>query len=260
MRALLFLIMVGLISFCACGEEEQPCTDALNPKCPNYDPCLSFQPANADFVIIDSIYGVDCNDGRGRLDLVSDVDTAVAGRFYFRALHEADSYEWNIGSDPTLYHDKTFSLYFPLSLAPSDINVSLKVCKEDPNDCQSRICDTLNKKIHILFSNGYDTVSFVTGKFIGVDIDFPLDTFTIDIPPPLPTLAGIINFPKGCIGQFLVVQRSRKGILIEQTPTICQSACGVGKIMDDRKTLVIDYSIQSGDQRIIKKFIGTKIN
>lgn len=244
----------------ACSDEDPPCTDPLNPKCPNYDPCLSFQPANAEFVIIDSIYGVDCNDGRGRLDLVSEVDTTFANNeLYFRALHDADTYEWKVGTDPTVYHDRKFSLYFPNSIAPAEINVTLIVCKDDPDNCQTRSCDTLSKRIFILFTNGADTASLVVGKFKGVDMDSPLDSFIIEVPPPLPSLVGIINFPNGCIGQFLDVTIGRKGFILEQTPTVCQSACGVGNIMVDRKTLVIDYSVQSGDQRVLKKFIGTKI-
>lgn len=75
----------------------------------------------------------------------------------------------------------------------------------------------------------------------------------------MPSLVGIINFPNGCTGQFLDVIISRNGLIVEQTPSVCQSACGIGYIMPDRKTLIIDYSIQSGNQRILKQFIGTKI-
>jgi hypothetical protein len=249
-----------LLLLIACRDEDTPCTDALNPKCPNYDPCLSFQPANADFVIIDSIYGYDCMDGRGRLDLVSEVDTAIAGgELYFRALHVADTYEWKVGTDPRIYHDRKFSLIFPASAAPADIDVSLIVCKEDTNQCQTILCDTLIKTFNLIFSDGFDTASLVIGKFRGIDTDSPLDSFTIEIPPPLPSLKGIINFPNGCTGQWLNVSLSRKGILIYRTPTFCQSACGIGYIMPDRKTLVIDYSVKTGDQRILKKFIGTRI-
>ncbi len=259
MKTLIFLSL--LILTLGCKDEDIPCTDTLNPKCPNYDPCLSFQPANADFVIIDSIYGVDCFDGRGRLDLVSEItDTAiVSSTLYFRALHVADTYKWQVGSDPTIYYDKQFSLYFSGSVAPANISVTLVVCKADTNNCQTQFCDTLVKSFNLIFSNSYDTASLVIGKFKGVDIDFPLDTFIIEIPPTLPSLKGIINFPNGCTGQYLDVIISRHGIIIEKTPTVCQSACGIGYIMADRNTLVIDYSIQSGDQRILKKFIGTKI-
>lgn len=261
MRSLIFLGMLGLISFCSCCDDEQPCTDPLNPKCPNYDPCLSFQQANADFVIIDSIYGTNCNDGRGRLDLVSEVDTTYASNeIYFKALYEADTYAWRIGSDPTNHNKKEFSVYFPSEVAPADINVQLIVCKNDPNNCQTKTCDTLSKKMHLIYTIGSDTFSLAIGRFRGIDVDSPLDTFTIEIPPPLPSLVGIINFPNGCTGQFLSVTVGRKGFILYETPTVCQSACGIGILEPDRKTLVIDYSIQSGDQRIIKKFIGTKIN
>ena len=254
---LLLLLMVVF----ACCDDDPPCTDPLNPECPNYDPCLAFQPAYADFVVIDSIYGVNCSDGRGRLDLVSEVDTTFANsELYFRAVQVADTYEWKVGTDPTVYNDRQFSLYFPNSIAPADIKVTLIVCKDDPYNCQTKLCDTLSKRIYILFTNGADTVSLVIGKFKGVDMDSPLDSFIIEIPPPLPSLVGIINFPRGCVGQFLDVTIGRKGFILEETSTVCKSACGIGNIMSDRKTLVIDYSVQSGDQRILKKFIGTKIN
>lgn len=253
----LFLILLAL----GCCDDDPPCTDASNPKCPNYDPCLSFQPANAEFVIIDSIYGVDCIDGRGRLDLVSEVvDTAIsASSLYFRSLHYADTYKWQLGSDPTIYNTKQFSIYFPSSDSPYSVDVTLIVCKEDTNSCQTKLCDTLVKRIHLINATGADSSSLVIGKFVGVDTDSPLDTFIIEIPPSLPSLVGIINFPNGCTGQFLDVIISRNGLIVEQTPSVCQSACGIGYIMPDRKTLIIDYSIQSGNQRILKQFIGTKI-
>jgi hypothetical protein len=264
MRANSFMVViVGIIStLVSCSDDEtSPCTDPTNPKCPNFDPCLIFEPANADFVIIDSIYGTNCFDGRGRLDLVFEVDTTYASNeLYFRALHPADSYSWQIGTDSAIYTAKKFSVYFPLHVAPANIDVTLVACKADTNNCQSKLCDTLVKRMHLLYSVGEDTTSSLAiGKFKGVDTNAPLDTFIIEIPPPLPTLRGIINFPNGCTGQYLDVIVGRNGFIVETTPTVCQSACGIGHIQADRKTLIIDYSIQSGNQRILKQFVGTKI-
>jgi hypothetical protein len=134
------------------------------------------------------------------------------------------------------------------------------VCNDDSLQCQVVVCDTLTKRIHLVKTTGYDTASLVIGRFKGVENTAPQDTFIIEIPPPLPSLVGIINFPKGCVGFYHDVQLGRKGLIIPNLSTPCQSACGIGHIQPDYKTLIIDYSVEHEGQRIIKQFIGTKID
>lgn len=255
------LLLAYVLHFSSCTDEAIPCNDPANPACPNYDPCLVFEFANADFSVTEQIAGPDCMDGRGDLNLVTEVDTTFTNQdLFFEALYNADTYEWHIGTDPRIFREKKFVLYFPYLSAPTDIDITLISCKQPPNNCTGVVCDTVSRRIHLFFSNGADSSSLVIGKFRGVDSDAPSDSFTIEIPPPLPTLKGIINFPNGCQGQYLDVSVGRKGFILFQTPTICQSACGIGHILEDHKTLVIDYSISVGGERRLKKFIGTKLN
>lgn len=154
---------------------------------------------------------------------------------------------------------KEFSLGLPSSVSPQDIPITLTTCKTDLANCAATKCDTLTKFIHLFFTDGTDNSSLVVGQFRGIDVDNPLDSFTITIPPSLPSLQGIINFPNGCMGQYLDVRLTRWGFVLYPTPTFCKSACGTGRLMQDRKTLVIDYSITEGGQRIRKQFIGRKL-
>jgi hypothetical protein len=258
---LALLIAIAYLSCIGCREDEPICNDPTNRFCPNFDPCLVFEFADAEFSIIQSIYGVDCLDGRGRLDLNHEVDTGFANSdLVFEALHDADSYEWQIGTDPKIHTEKKFDLFFPRSIAPATITVRLVVCKQPPQDCEGFVCDTFSRTIHLIDVGLEDsTFSLVIGSFRGSNTDTPLDSFTIIIPPYWPTQEGIINFPDGCVGQYLDVSLGRNGFILRTASHPCQSACGIGLLMDDRRTLVIDYSVRVGSERILKKFIGVKL-
>lgn len=253
-------LCMGILFCVSCREQELPCVDPTNPDCPNYDHCLVFEAANADFIVYDSIYGIDCHDGRSRLDLVSEADTTFIGEKYFRALHPNDSYQWLVGTDPQIHTENKFVLNFTITDLPQDIDVTLVVCKAPPVGCNFIRCDTMTKAIHFIPIDLADsTWSYVIGTFKGIDTSAPNDSFTIRIPPILPTLQGIINFPNGCVGQYLDASVFRKQLLIRTESFICQSVCGIGSIQDDLKTLIIDYSVKEGNNRILKKFVGRRI-
>lgn len=89
-------------------EDDEPCCDASNPECANYDPCFGRKDAvSADFR----------TEMRRSLSLtrslILQADTFFAGDVYFVAEDSsAESYEWKVGSDPRTFIDQEFFLTF----------------------------------------------------------------------------------------------------------------------------------------------------
>lgn len=260
MRHLLVTLLCFSFIIFSCCDEDEPCTNPRNSNCPNYDPCIDVKEADASFRIIDSIPGFDCNDGRGIINLVYEVDTIWSSKsLYFKANKPASSYEWKIGSDPTIHTEKEFKLSFGDEIL-GNVQVTLVMKINDQDNCLTSITksDTLTKVIHFIQPN--NETALVNGFFKGVNIDAPLDTFIIGIPASTP-LDGLQNFPKGCSSQTIDFYFGYQGIIIPPLPNSCSTPCGVGLIQADKKTLVVDYSLENGTGgRTINKFIGTKIN
>ncbi len=254
------VLLLGIVPLACCKDE---CDDPTNRRCPNYDPCLSYVPANADFDILEVLFAIpNCGD-RESTTFELQVDTVFPrGDITFRALHQADKYYWKIGSDPKVFTDKEFSLYFNVT-AVGNINVTLIAEKDDFQHCtlSSTSRDTVTKTFHILSppdNSMTDPWSLLHGNWRGSDTENPEDTFNIEIPPGFPR--RINNLPRGCFDQPLDVRLWRKNIFFAGSAASCKRICGHGALQDDYKTLVIDYWIDgnSPGERIQKQFSGIK--
>ncbi len=264
-RLVISPICFFILAFAIAGCCKEECTDPTDRRCPNYDPCLSYVPANADFDILEiPIFSLNC-DNTGPKTLELKVDTVFSTiDITFRAHNQADRYYWKIGTDPKIFTDREFELLFGDN-AVGDIQVTLVTERNDPNRCSSDPTsrDTVSKKFHILRrSHGPDDAwSLLHGKWRGANTDHLTDSFEIEIPVSFP-LFEIRNLPQGCADPTVVVGLDRKNIFIHGGGgLLCKNICGHGALQDDYKTLIINYWIDgnSPGERIQKQFSGTKI-
>ena len=102
--------MLSILLIISCSRCKEKCTDATNPDCPNYDPCLSQIPFTADFKMVSS-GGIDPAGYE-----VLDGDTGwCKSTFRFIPLHQVDSVKWILGSDPTVHTQTNFTINFELA-------------------------------------------------------------------------------------------------------------------------------------------------
>lgn len=171
------LLLTFLILAQGCKkEEDNPCCDATNPECPNYDPCFGRKDAvSADFR----------TEMRRSLSLTRSkilvADTFFAGDVYFVAEDSsAESYEWRVGSDPRTFIDQEFFLTFdcPSSLY-QDIYIQLITERLSDSNCTrvDLLKDTVKKMIYFV----KEIESPVFGQYRGFLKTDPTNQFNIDI-------------------------------------------------------------------------------
>ena len=120
MKQLLILACITLL-FYAC-KKHRSCNDPSNPTCENYDPCYNNSLPNADFVIEEMVHG-----------RYFEGDSISDNLVRFRALHDADSFYWELGSE--IIRTKDFSRKnFPQN---KWLNVKLIVYKKDIHNCHN---------------------------------------------------------------------------------------------------------------------------
>ncbi len=253
---LIFLILAGMLLMSRCKES---CDDPTDMNCPNYAPCLSYEPADADFMILDSLTGWVC-DGE-LFGLITEVDSLfVPNDLIFRAKHENDTYTWKVGTDARTWTEQSFSLDFGIN-GTGDIPVTLVVSKDDPYGCltEEERTDSLTKTVHLHFWNysSAESAPPIVGRYLGANEDEPSDTFTIEL--KLGSNYGLFNFPKDCPVATSDLVLSYSSFTFINAESNCGIACGAGILQENNHTLVIDYSLKIDAKRINKKFIGTKI-
>jgi len=260
---LFIFISFVLVNIFGCeGCKEPVCDDPLNPECPNYDPCLSYEPANADFVVMDTFTWITClGEGGAELFISEVIDTSVVwGDKHFKALYQNDTYRWKIGYDTTVWIEKEFDLYFG-NAGVGDIPITLITTKNDPNHCltEAEMADTITKTIHLVnWEEGEENAPRIFGRYVGVETDYPLDTFIVEISTDL--LKGVLNLPNGCTNEYGSLVGSWKSFLFSTGWPECNRPCGKGQLQEDNKTLIVDYTIKIENKRLKKQFIGIKIN
>ncbi|MGK0363261.1 MAG: hypothetical protein ACI85O_000305 [Saprospiraceae bacterium] len=226
------------------GDDEMPiiCDDATNPDCPNYDPCLTYGAANADFSILDSL-------SAGPIDypgFTVPVDTTWNNdRLFFRAKHENATYEWLVGADPTIHTGKEFGLNFG-SAALGDISVRLITTIEDVEGCYSeeeRI-DTSYKTVHFIDIEAIaEETTSIYGDYYGYVDDKPEDYFTISYKSIYEEPGhGLRNFPKDCELRLSPRPAFRYFLFDTGNDIECDNPKGFAELQADSKTLIIKFT------------------
>lgn len=258
MKNIFFVLLlgVGLISIYSCDED---CDDVNNPMCPNYDPCYWERATNADFTITQ---GVGYNEQRRYFSS----DTFMTGFIRLQAVENLDSYEWHIGSDNRIFEGKTVELdYSPYTGWVDVMLIGKNAIKEGclPGDDG---VDTVQKSFYLV---PYNT-TLLTGKYKGVSLSQPLDTFEFDFDLNMsvnPFVFGPSEFPKGCFRPYGMdcAIRYRHFFMFDLGSTsFCPEPSGSGELsLDNVLTIIYDYSGDDDNNKTntIKRdtFIGEKI-
>ncbi len=179
MKAFIFLSAVVMLLFAACKPCDDPtnpecgnyCDDPANPACFNYDPCLGKVPVSAVFEIAEVV-------GYVNYDTIIYVptDTSLVNNYVrFRAVQEADSYEWYIGSDPRAFTTREVTLFFQ---EPTQLNIVLVVKSVPSANCfpNDDGADTIRKRLVVVEREE----SALIGKFEGATDQNPGERYAVE--------------------------------------------------------------------------------
>ena len=163
---------------------------------PPLDPCFGAKPTTAQF----TIYERKSNDISG-FQIQSDT-IMVYNKAYFQAIDPtADTYNWVIGTDTTVYKTPSFTLIFPEVSGP--IPVRLIVTKKPILQCfpNDKGIDTIIKYINICPM----TSAAINGFYYGCNLENTKDSFVVNIgckwsKDILSYEYFIDNLDKGCKG------------------------------------------------------------
>lgn len=148
-------LLLGALSSCN-PDEDQPCNDPTNVYCPNYDPCLVFGPADASFIMYDTI-SLNFADTAFAME-IWDSTGAGNARVYFRAndIRAGATYTWKVGLDQRTFEGPEFHLGF--TGFAGTIDISLMVTIEDEFACWSEAekVDTFTRTLHFVDKQAED--------------------------------------------------------------------------------------------------------
>lgn len=260
---LLFFFLVFLWSGC---KKDSPCNDPLNPECPNYDKCLTAVRTDAEFGFFRRSFSGDFSIFLPYRDTIPIAQNSSGSiRLFFRASDtNMSSYEWKVGLDPRTFADSVFSLDF--SNVSGWINVSLTT-RNQRFDSQCFPGDsgkvTVNKGIFFKpYTLEHDT-SWVEhipifGTYAGYDEHNPQDSFSIRIWfDQINNRAALSQFPKDCDRQTAPVYFTTHFIYFKSTH--CNKPDAYGELLDDNRTLVIDYTLDGPNwTRVSRRWRGVK--
>lgn len=254
-RLVLYVVLV--VMFCALGNCKKDCYDPRNPDCADYDPCIDEIKATADFGFYKKRVGDDSTYWLPIRDTFYNLNFGGGSKLYFRAhSSEMDNYSWTVGSDPRMFTDSIFFLFFENINGP--INANLKTEKQflemcfPVNDQEMSLSKTIQMKAID------DPMNFpIIGKFEGYDEDAISDVYTVEIE----TYSSYIrNFPKGCQTSSIPILRTGRSFVFDTTaPYQCGHPEGGGVLQTGNQELIIDYTIDVDGIRVAKRFRGTRL-
>lgn len=243
--------------------------------------CDMVEPVKASFQMGYKIE-IDSCDHSSHNDyfVLEDSDTSFGGLITFKSTVSCyDSVRWIIGTDPTIYTDTEFSLFFNNTWIGSTIPVTL-IAKLKP----SPLCfpdddgiDTLTRNLYIA---QYDDSAGNAGDFIGYNInEDPNDLFVVSIfgsdagngnngTPTVRNLPRGANAPVG-LGFMSVRGYYRVVYFCREFSTGAygmNNVMGVARFSADYMQVTIDYSYSNnplmpnrGSNSVIKRFVGVRV-
>ena len=236
------------------------CQDPANPDCENYDPC--FREITANFKMGS---WVEASIGHKYFEM----DTCHRGtELTFEALDSSNvTYEWKIGTDPTVFTSRKFRLVFG---SPAEIDVRLIVKKKDNCVSGASLIDTLTKRLVIRNTTERDIFN---GKYHGYLESNIKDTFNITILNDPFQLSYIDGLPRGCDKHYPATQYftqlslgAYKDFEVGEVDfsagtglDACTGISGWLNLGKDDTTLTIDFKYYKNLKKASDKFIGKKI-
>jgi len=258
------LLLLGVWLGIGCVEQQVQCTDPTNRSCPNFDPCLVTPAANSSFVVIDTVYGNQAADTT--LSFV--VDTVKTGEnLTFRAnTKRMASYEWKIGSDPQVFTEPVFELYFFDFIGP--VSIRLVTTAQDEYAClrPDELTDTSYYQVEIIDLGPYESPVF--GKFRGTSTANPTESYEVEVLGEGEDLwhsFRLFNLQTPCLDEYPIGIRLGFGydwFVSSHSSSFdrCRNIVVVGQLSEDKRTLTIAYTYDADDgKRVHEVFTGQRI-
>jgi len=233
------------------------------------NPCKNQHSTTAAFTMMETFQPFQYTSGW----VYYDTDTALCGDITFTAQEiNADSFIWQIGTDPKVRNGKQVTVLFPSSVAGSTIDIRLIVIKK-PN----KLCfpydvgtDTVIRQLYFVST---DKANWV-GKWHGYNIDQPDSIFNIELVWGYDTFGNYYTFmikglPFGCSNftshfYAATLSISYKTVdFINYDGIYCNNIGGILNTKGD--SVGINYSIMKSvthgnpNDRFNKTFIGKRI-
>lgn len=235
--------LVCLVLFTCCKEE---CDDPTDSHCPNYDPCWSVSAADASFVVLDSIIPTWADTTIGFV-----CDTFNTGStVYFRALNKyMFSYEWRVGTDPTVFMGQEFHLGF--YGYDGSVTVRLVTTAEDNHGClsEAEIRDTSYQTFDVIPTGPFESPIF--GNYLGSDTANPDQEYTLTVLGEGVDLwhsYRLFDLPVPCdypIGLRLHI--GHDWLVSVHDDIHCRNTIVVGRLQEDNNTLHVNYYYDDDD-------------
>jgi hypothetical protein len=257
-RLFIGLVLFAVLITAACCKKE--CQDLADPTCENYDPC--FRKITANFKMGS---WVEASIGHKYFEM----DTCHRlTELTFEALDSSNvTYEWKIGTDPTVFTSRKFRLSFD---SPAEIDVRLIVKKKDNCVSGASLTDTLTKRLVIRNTRAKD---ILTGKYHGYLESNVKDTFDITILNEPFYNSYIDGLPRGCDKHYRGTQffteisfGAYKDFEVGEVDfsagtglDACTGISGWLNLGKDDTTLIIDFKYYKNLKKANDKFIGKKI-
>jgi len=238
--------LISIFSISCCKDQ---CTDPTDINCSNYDPCYGVMKTSAEFDILRKLSTADTTYWFS-VDTLYNRSFGSGSIYYFKASEESETYQWRIGTDPTVYTTKDFSLAF--ENITGLIDIELIVSRTPNTSCfpDDSGLDTIVKTIYAKPFFDYQADAPLFGDFQGSCEHEPDSIFTMRIRHP-----DIQDFPRGCINAFMPVYSSFDRFVFDD---FGQYGCGhpIGEghlVFGNHDSLIINYELKSdGIQKVFK--------
>lgn len=251
----IILVFVSFLGNQGCRD----CEDPTNPDCSNYDPCYGVFETNADFGFFQKDFGGSHKEYW--FDITDDTMFTSTGwgdpKIYFRAKYsEMDSFHWQVGADPRVFTDSVFFLYLGGNIGTIETKLITYHTPNTtcfPNDIGT---DTVIRNLNIVYVDSTHDIPLCNCRYHGIVDGNTDDSITVDLNKFSDEIAGL---PIPC-DSVLPYVRSSWEILYD--PNQYSPTCKPnfhGKVLPDRKTLVLDLSYENEQgRRVEKRFVGVK--
>jgi hypothetical protein len=117
----LTMLSLGLLLALPSCNPDDPCMDETNPDCINYDPCKVEYPEKFEIDIL-WLNTFTLEDFLPTEDTIHVAPQDLA----FKTNFEYDSIFWQIGTDPTIHNENSFSIRFEDNVINSEVLVTAR--------------------------------------------------------------------------------------------------------------------------------------
>ncbi|MCU0442186.1 MAG: hypothetical protein MUE96_07285, partial [Bacteroidia bacterium] len=251
----------------SCKDE---CQDPRNPDCENYNPCIDAKPTSAAFTIKEAT--VQQINSPNLTDFLMDTDSCYMSSIFFEATQaDADSFIWQIGTEPQPRYGKQVNVVFPDNLRGTNFNVRLIVKRKPNTRCfpTDDGIDTLTRRFYFVRYN--EPLSW-EGSYYGSDDDKPDSMYTIVLGHSYDVaeeedIIKVVGIPRGCrdtINEWIPgVVTTYKNIGFERVGIDCSAKIVLGVYNEGNKYRIIQGYRTFTNGVLTKKnriFTGIKIN